>query len=136
MKAMKFVLAGCLATAIAATLWAEVDADYQAAMKGAAGAVGRLKKDIDAKSAPDAAKDAQEVADNFRKMGGYWKAHSVDDAMQLCKEGRAAAVAVSKAAAAGNMDEAAAQFKTLTGTCAGCHHAHRDKAADGSYSIK
>ena len=58
MKAMKFVLAGCLAAAIAATLWAEVDADYQAAMKGAAGAFGRLKKDIDAKAADDAAKDA------------------------------------------------------------------------------
>jgi cytochrome c556 len=136
MKAMKFVLAGCLAAAIAATLWAEVDADYQAAMKGAAGAVGRLKKDIDAKSAEDAAKDAQEVAANYRKMGGYWKAHSVDDAMDLCKAGFAAANAVSKAAAAGNMDEAAAQFKTLTGTCGGCHKAHRDKAPDGSFIIK
>src|ERR1700722_5196792 len=136
MKAMKCVLAGCLAAAIAATLWAEVDADYQAAMKGAAGAFGRLKKDIDAKAADDAAKDATEVAQNYRKMGAYWKAHSADDAMQLCKDGFAAATAVSKAATAGNMDEAAAQFKNVAGTCAGCHKAHRDKAADGSYSIK
>jgi cytochrome c556 len=136
MKAMKVVLAGCLAAAIAATLWAEVDADYQAAMKGAAGAVGRLKKDIDAKSAEDVAKDAKEVNQNYHKMGMYWKAKSADDALQLCKDGAGAANAIAKAAAAGNMDEAAAQFKTLTGTCAGCHKAHREKAADGSFSIK
>ncbi len=82
------------------------------------------------------AKDADEVAQNFRKMGGYFKKNNTSDALDMCKQAFAAATGVSKAAKAGNMDEAAAQFKTLNGTCAGCHKAHREKAADGSYSIK
>ncbi len=137
MKTIKLLLAGCLIAGIAATLWADVDPDFQAAMKGAAAACGRVKKNVDAKAnAEDLAKDAEEVAQNFQKMGGYWKQHQVDDAMQLCRQAFGAAMAVSKAAKAGNMEEATAQFKTLTGICGNCHKVHRDKAADGSFVIK
>src|SRR5437867_2966496 len=137
MKAMQCLLAGCLSIGMAAFLWAEVDAEFQAAMKDAAAACQRLKKNVDAKAnAEDMAKDADEIAQNFRKMGGFWKQRQADDAMQSCREAFGAATAVSKAAKTGNMDEAAAQFKTLMGTCAGCHKVHREKAADGSYSIK
>lgn len=137
MKAMQCLLAGCLSIGMGAFLWAEMDADFQAAMKNAAAACQRLKKNVDAKTNPeDMAKDADEIAQDFRKMGGFWKQRQTDDAMQSCREAFGAATAVSKAAKAGNMDEAAAQFKTLMGTCAGCHKAHREKAADGSYSIK
>src|SRR5690242_1604480 len=135
MKALKCLLTGCLAVGIAISLWAEVDPDFQAAMKGAAAACGRVKKNVDAKANPeDMAKDAEEVAQNFRKMGGFWKQRQADDAMQLCRQAFGAAMGISKAAKAGNMEEAEAQFKALTGTCAGCHKAHRDKAADGSYT--
>ena len=137
MKSLAYLLAGCLAVGIGASVWADVDPDFQTAMKGAAAAIGKVKKNVDAKTnAEDMAKDAEEVAQNFRKMGGYWKQKQADDAMQLCREAFGAAMGISKAAKAGNMDEAATQFKALTGTCAGCHKAHRDKAADGSYSIK
>jgi cytochrome c556 len=137
MKAMKYLLAVCAAAAIAASLRADVDPAYQTAMKTAAAACQRLKKNVDAKANPEEmAKDAEEVAQNFRKMGGYWKQKQVDDAMQASREAFGAAMAISKAAKAGNMDEAAAQFKTLSGTCAGCHKAHRDKNADGTYSMK
>jgi mono/diheme cytochrome c family protein len=36
----------------------------------------------------------------------------------------------------GKFDEAAAALKTAQGACAGCHMAHREKAADGSFQIK
>ncbi len=137
MKSLAYLLAGCLAVGIGASVWADVDPDFQTAMKGAAAAVGRVKKNVDAKAnADDIAKDAEEAAQDFRKMDGYWKQKQAEDALELSKAAFGAAMGLSKAAKAGNMDEAAAQFKALTGTCAGCHKAHREKAADGSYSIK
>ena len=137
MKTLTCLLAGCLAVGIVTSLWAEVDPDFQTAMKGAAAACGRVKKNVEAKAnAEDMAKDAEEAAQNFRKMGGYFKQKNTDDAFEMCKQAFIAAMGVSKAAKAGNMDEAATQLKALNGTCAGCHHAHREKAADGSYSIK
>ena len=137
MKALKCLLAGCLTVGIAVSLWAEVDPDFQAAMKGAAAACGRVKKNVEAKANPeDTAKDAEEVAQNFRKMGAFWKQRQADDAMQLSLRASEAAMGVSNAAKASNMEEAGTQFKALMGTCAGCHKAHRDKAADGSYTIK
>src|SRR6266566_5021919 len=106
MKSLTYILAGCLAVGMAASLWADVDPDFQTAMKGAAAAIGKVKKNVDAKAnAEDMAKDAE-------------------DAMQLSREAFGAAMGISKAAKAGNMDEAATQFKALTGTCAGCHKAH------------
>jgi len=137
MKTLTCLLAGCLAVGIVTSLWAAVDADFQTAMKGAAAAHGRIKKGVEAKaSAEDIAKDADEEAQNFKKIGSYFKQNNATDALEICKQAFAAATAVSKAAKAGNMEEAAAQYKTLSGTCASCHHAHREKAADGSYSIK
>jgi len=134
---VKLLLAGCLAFGVIATIWADVDPTYQAAMKGAAGACGRLKKGIDAKASnEDLAKEAEEVAHGFGKMEAYWKEHNADDAVTLAKQGHDAAVAAAKAAKAGNSDEVAAAFKNLTSTCGACHKAHRDKNADGSFSIK
>ena len=137
MRVSKCLMAVALMLGVAGLIWAEVDANFQTAMKAAGAACGRLKKNVEAKgSADDIAKDAEEVAQNFRKMGAYWKQHQVNDAMDLCRKAFGSAMAVSKAAKAGNMDEVASNFKTLTGTCAPCHTAHREKAADGSYSIK
>ena len=39
-------------------------------------------------------------------------------------------------AAAGKWDEAGTSFKKATATCSGCHGAHREKAADGSFKVK
>src|SRR5690348_3718630 len=104
MKAIKCLLAAGLVFGIAACLWADVDPDFQAAMKSSAAACGRLKKNVEAKANPeDMAKDAEEVAAGFRKMGAYWKQHQVDDAMKQCREAFGAAMAVSKAAKANNM---------------------------------
>jgi mono/diheme cytochrome c family protein len=36
----------------------------------------------------------------------------------------------------GKFEDAAAALKTAQANCAGCHMAHRDKAADGSFKIK
>src|SRR5881628_156298 len=127
MKTFTCLLTACLAVGIATSLWADVDPDFQTAMKGAAAACGRVKKNVEAKAnAEDMAKDAEEAAQNFHKMGDYFKEKHTDDALEMCKQAFSAATGVSKAAKAGNMDEAAAQFKTLSGTCAGCHKAHRD----------
>src|SRR5260370_7003252 len=66
MKSLSYLLAGCLAVGIAASLWADVDPDFQTAMKGAAAAIGRVKKNVDAKAnAEPIATAAKEFAQNF-----------------------------------------------------------------------
>ena len=137
MQVSKCVMAVALALGVAGLIQAEVDKDFQTAMKAAGDACTRIKKNVEAKTnAEEIAKDAEEVAKNFRKMGAYWKQHEVADAMDMCRKSFGAAMEVSKVAKGGNMDEITASFKTLSGSCAGCHKAHREKNADGTYSIK
>jgi cytochrome c556 len=55
----------------------------------------------------------------------------------LSKTAQDASATLKTAAAAGNWAEADAAMKTLGGTCASCHTAHRgEKTSDGRYSIK
>jgi cytochrome c556 len=50
-------------------------------------------------------------------------------------EAQTAAAGIAKAAAAGNLDEASAQVKSLQTNCGGCHKAHRE-GTPGSFKIK
>jgi hypothetical protein len=43
---------------------------------------------------------------------------------------------VAQLAAAGKFDEASAALMKTQANCGGCHMAHREKAADGSWKIK
>ncbi|MBC7855856.1 MAG: hypothetical protein IAF94_20705 [Pirellulaceae bacterium] len=59
-----------------------------------------------------------------------------DDAVLFAKTAGSEFENVSKHAAAGHWEEATASFKKATANCAGCHTAHREKAADGSWKVK
>lgn len=111
------------------------EAQFPGWMKTVGGNMGATKKAIEAKSA-DAATSALKVADAFDKVHGFYKAKSVADAEQGAATAKAAAADVAKFAQAGDFDKASAAFGTLGGTCKGCHEAHREKAADGSYKMK
>ena len=121
---------------LAAVALAQVDAEYQGFMKANAANMGSLNKNIAAKDGAAAAADAMKLEATFKQVGAFWtKKGGAADAVDFAMKGQMAAAAVAKAAQAGNMDEAAAQTKSMQGNCGGCHMAHRAGAA-GNFSFK
>jgi mono/diheme cytochrome c family protein len=128
-------LGACL-LCLSVALWAQVDADYQGWMKSNGATVASLRKNLDAKAGDAAAADAKTLADNFGHVHDYWQKKNVSDAVKYAGDAQSGFKDVAQLAAAGKFDDAAAALKTAQTNCAGCHMAHRDKAADGSFSIK
>jgi uncharacterized protein len=110
---------------------------YVGWMRTASLSSASLKKSIEDKQ-PDAVQmDAQTLADIFGKVEEYWNKSNTGDAAGLAKSAQDASMSLKAAAAAGNWAEAGAAMKTIGGTCASCHTAHRgEKTPDGRYSIK
>jgi hypothetical protein len=126
-----------LAATVAATLWAAApdEAGFVAAMKKIGPVCSGLGKKIKAKDASGAA-DAKELQKLFKTSDKFWKAKKADDAIAHSKTAGVEFGNVHKAIAGGNWEEADATFKKATATCSGCHGAHREKAADGTFKIK
>jgi hypothetical protein len=117
--------------ALVAVVCSAQDDDYKTWMKTIAATSGSLRKNVDAKAGPEAAADAEKLAGAFKDVQSYWAKNHTSDAETFAKSGHDAAMDLAKAAKAGSWDEAAADVKTITGTCGGCHTAHRERAADG-----
>jgi cytochrome c556 len=133
MKRILFVIAfvACLSGAA----WAQ-DADYSGWMKAVAATNGALGKDLAAKSGDAAAADAKKLADLFGQVHDYWQKKGTDDAVKFAADAQSGFKQVADLAAAGKIDDANAAVKTTAANCAGCHMAHRERAADGTYSMK
>lgn len=110
--------------------------EMPALMKGIGATNGSLRKNIEAKQGPDAAKDAQKLAEIYKQVGAYFAKTNTDDAVTIAKSGETAAMDVSAAATAGDFEKAAASSKAIGGTCGPCHMAHREKLESGGYKIK
>jgi len=117
-------------------VWAQSDADYQAWMKSNGAAVASLNKNIAAKSGDAAAMDAKTLQANFTKITAYWQAKNVSDAVKFSQDAGSGFGQVADLAAAGKFDDAAAAVKTAQASCGGCHMAHRQRNADGTFSFK
>ena len=130
-----FAAVAVIAGAAGGVLLAQSDSDYQAWMKAIAASNGSLQKNLQAKIAAGAADDARMLESNFKEVEGFWAKRNAPDAVKFAQQAEAAAAAVSKAAAAGNFDEAGAQAKSLASNCGGCHMAHREKG-DSGFKIK
>jgi cytochrome c556 len=126
----------CLGAAFAAGAFADDQADFVAWMKTTGGTVGKLRKEIDAKAFPDAAKDAATLREVFKHVEDYFAKTSADDAVKMAQAAHAAATKLADAAGAGDADGAAAGLKAVQGSCGGCHMAHREKLPEGGYKIK
>ncbi len=129
-----FTLTMALAS-FALVLSAQDDAAFQTWMKSTNSEMGVLRK-IESKTGPEAAASAEKLSAIYQQVSAYWSAKHADDAVKIADEGKSAADTLAVAAKAGESEKAAAAFKTLGGTCRGCHEAHREKAADGTYKIK
>ncbi len=116
--------------------WAQDEDAYKSLMKATPPAVGGVRKNLEAKSMDAVVEDAKKLEHIFGESAEFWTKKGGADAVGWSKDAQAAASKVASAAAAGDAEGAAAAFKGVTGSCKGCHEAHREKLADGSYKIK
>lgn len=116
--------------------WAQDDAAYQQWMKTVGPTMASLNKNLTAKSGDAAVADAKTLQGIFGQVHDYWQGKKVDDAVKFSADAQAGFKQVSDLAAAGKFDEASAAVKTAQANCGGCHMAHREKEADGSFKMK
>ncbi|MEO5761603.1 MAG: hypothetical protein ABIR28_04750 [Vicinamibacteria bacterium] len=114
------------------------EANFQNAMKDVQAGVGAINKSMretptDLSAAVAAAK-AVDAA--LAVTEGFWAARKTQDAVEMNAKARAAAQAVAKAAATNDAAATGEAMKAVFPNCKGCHDAHREKQADGSYTIK
>jgi hypothetical protein len=123
-------------TALVVTALAQDEADYRKWMKTIAATSGSLRKNLDAKNGEAAAADAKKLQETFEQVHDFWQKKNVDDAMKFAMGARDGFREVAEQASARKFDDASATLKKATANCAGCHAAHREKAADGSFKMK
>ena len=131
----KAVWLAILALALGTYGKAEVDADFQANMKAIAAANASLRKNVEAKMGAESAADAKKISELFGKVKEHFDAKQSHAAM-MAADAQAGFAKVAEVAATGNMEGTAEALKTAGAACGACHTAHREKAADGSYTIK
>ena len=88
-------------------------------------------KDYDAIAA-----DAAKLKTYFAEVEKFWTPRKVDDAIGFAKTGAKGAADLETAAKAKNEEGVATAARAVTGTCMGCHTAHRERLPDGSSEIK
>ena len=110
--------------------------DYSKTMKDVQAQNMALRKAITSAAEADVTAAAAKLETDFKDVQAYWDAKKVDDASTAAKNAVAAAQAISKAAAAHDMAAATAALPTLAAQCTSCHMAHRDRNADGSFTMK
>jgi len=105
-------------------------------MKDVGATMTSLRKNLDAKSAADAQKDAEKLQSLFSQSEGFFKAMKAQDAVDMVKANSAAASDIAKAAKAGNFDAAAEKAGVIQKSCKGCHDVHREQLPDKSFKFK
>ncbi len=115
---------------------AQMTDEYQNWMKSNATLVTDLDKNLTAKSGDAAVMDAKTLEENMAKVLIYWQTRDVNDGVRFSLDTKYGFAQVALLASQGKFDEASAALKMTQTNCAGCHMAHREKAADGSFKIK
>jgi len=123
-------------TALAVTAVAQDEADYQKWMKTIGATSGSLRKNLEAKNGDGASADAKKLQETFGQVHGFWHKKNVDDAMKFAMDAQEGFGTVAEQAKAGKFEDASATLKKASANCGGCHTAHREKAAHGSWKIK
>ena len=134
MKKPLLLISACALIATLAT--AHDHEEFQATMKAIASNFSGLRNTIDAKQAPETAAAAEKLVPLFKKVQEHCEEHKMQDGITWAKTGREAAEHLADVAKAGDWDKAAAELKTIGGTCQSCHTAHREKLPDGTYKMK
>lgn len=129
------VMAGC-ATLLLGMVFAQGHEELNAAMKTAGAANGSLRKSIAAKDGAETAATAEKLAAAFKTVQAHFEEHHMEDGIKFAQTANQASMNLAAAAKAGEWDKASDELKTLGAQCQGCHAAHREKLADGTYKMK
>jgi len=134
-----FGLAACTLL-LGAALWAQADKtdfpEYQGWMKSNAATVAELNRNLTAKDGDASHTNVRKLQENLAMVMAYWQSRNIADGVRFALDGTYGLAQVDIQINQGKFDDAAAALKTAQGACAGCHMAHREKAADGSFQIK
>jgi len=141
MKLALAVLAGVLllGTALTAQNAAQTPndyAEYQGWMKSNAATAADLNQRLTAKDGAAAHTDVRKLQENLAMVMAYWQSRNVQDGVRYSLDGTYGLAQVDVLISQNKFDEAAASLKTAQNSCANCHKVHRDKAADGAFTIK
>jgi cytochrome c556 len=111
-------------------------ADYVASMKTAGVAAGAMRQAIEAGDFAKVSSAAAELKTVLAKTEAFWAARKSDDGVMLSRQGQKAADDLEAAATAKDTARVTAASQALTASCGGCHTAHRERIADGTFEIK
>ncbi len=134
MKRTSLLTLGVMALAV--SLPAQNDADYPTWMKTVATTAKSLRGNLESKNSDGAATDAKKLQEVFGQVKAYWQKKDVADATKFASDAADGFGDLATQSAASKFDDASATLKKTSANCAGCHAAHREKAADGSFTIK
>lgn len=136
---MASAMAWLIATATSVTPAAQgkmSEDDYDKLMKAVGQTAGSLRKNAEAQNADAVSADAKKIAGLFKDANTFWTEQNNKEAADWSKSAMDHATEIDKAAAAKNMAGVGEHTKLMMGTCQTCHAKYRDRAADGTYSIK
>jgi hypothetical protein len=110
--------------------------DYQQAMRALGAFAQGISKAVEAEDYDAITKYATSAKDAFSVVEAYWSKKSDADALKAAQEGVKAAADLGVTANLKSKEGAEYSAKLIRDLCMGCHTAHREKAADGSFEIK
>lgn len=112
------------------------DEAYEKTMKQIGSTFRSLQFNNKAMNHVDGAREARRLAAWFGEVQSYWEAKRANDAVGLAREAVKAAEIIEKASTVMNMGALESAEKAMAAACQGCHMAHRETLADGSFRIK
>ena len=106
------------------------------AMKGVGGVMKSTGEAVESGDMDTVKKNANQMARNFALMAAWFEGRGTTAAVKLADAAMQDAVAMRKAANAGDAAAVKEAFSGVRGSCKACHAAHRVKNDDGSYGFK
>jgi cytochrome c556 len=110
--------------------------DYDKLMKAVGQTAGSLRKNAEAQNAEGVSADAKKMAGLFKDANTFWTQQNNKEAADWAMGAMEHATEIDKAATAKSMGGVTEHTKMMMGACQTCHAKYRDRAADGTYSIK
>jgi cytochrome c556 len=125
-----------LLSAAVLPLIAQEGRPFSQVMKEINGSVGEVKKAFEGGNKEAVAGGGQKLEALFKEVEVFFAQKSTADAVEAAKNAQAAAKELMGEATSGTKVGAQAAFAKVTGSCKGCHDAHREKLPEGGFKIK
>ena len=131
-----FTVVGC--SLFCLPLVAQEGRPFPQIMKEVGGAVGEVQKNFEGQGNKEAvASGAEKLERLFKEVEVFFaKRGGAADAVEFAKISQSAARELLGEATSGTKPGAQAAFAKVSGSCQGCHDAHRESLPEGGYKIK